>query len=175
MLSGEGPAALAIAYEQGRIILMRDDKDDDPYAVDTSMILKKISWNPTGTILAAAGSSLEFEEKRGIVKFFDDKGNHLRNLKIPNYETVTDLSWDGSGLRIAVAAGSNVYCALIRPNYKWCYLSNGTLVFAFQKSDRVEFCVVFWDTKTDEKYMKYVKDLVAIRGAGDFCSIFSKK
>jgi hypothetical protein len=34
--------------------------------------------------------------------------------------------------------------------------------------------VVFWDTKTDEKYMKYVKDLADIKGEGEFCTIFSK-
>jgi hypothetical protein len=37
---------------------MKNDKDDDPIAVDTSMALTKVKWNPTGTILAAAGSSL---------------------------------------------------------------------------------------------------------------------
>jgi WD repeat-containing protein 35 len=97
----------------------------------------------------------------------------LKNLRIPNAETVNDITWEGSGLRIAIAAGSSIYCAAVRPNYKWCYLSNGTLVFAYQKTDRVEFCVVFWDTKTDEKYMKYVKELTEIKGEGEYCAIFS--
>ena len=164
MLSDDGPVGLCIAYEQGRMILMKNDKDDDPIAVDTSMVLSKIKWNPSGTIIAVAGCSLDYEQKKAIVKFFDGKGNHLKNLRVPNAETVTDISWEGTGLRVAIAAGYNVFCAAIRPNYKWCYLSNGTLVFAFQKSDRVEFCLVFWDTKTDEKYMKYVKDLSDIKG-----------
>ena len=43
-------------------------------------------------------------------------------------------------------------------------MSNGTIVFAYQKSDRVDFCVVFWDTKNDEKSMKYIKDLTEIKG-----------
>jgi len=47
------------------------------------------------------------------------------------------------------------------------------LVFAYQKTDRVEFCVVFWDSKSDEKYMKYVKDLTEIKGEGEYCAIFS--
>jgi WD repeat-containing protein 35 len=33
---------------------------------------------------------------------------------------------------------------------------------------------VFWDTKTDEKYMKYVKELIDIKGEGEYCAIFSK-
>ena len=137
MYSDDSPVGLCIAYQQGRLIMMKNNKDDDPIAVDTSMVLTKIKWNPTGTIVAVAGCSLEYEEKRAVVKFFDNKGNHLKNLRVPNAETVTDISWEGSGLRLAIAAGSNIYCAAIRPNYKWCYLSNGTLVFAFQKSDRV--------------------------------------
>ncbi len=98
------------------------------------------------------------------MKFFDNKGNHLRNLKVPNCESVVDISWEGSGLRLSIGAGSNIYCAAIKPNYKWCYLSNGTIVFGYQKSDRIDFCIVFWETKTDKRYFKYVKDLSEIRG-----------
>jgi WD repeat-containing protein 35 len=49
---------LCIAYQQGRLILMKNDKDEDPIAVDTSMILSKVRWNPTGTMIAVAGCSL---------------------------------------------------------------------------------------------------------------------
>ena len=48
------------------------------------MLLTKVKWNPSGTMIAVAGCSLEYEEKRGVVKFFDSKGNHLKNLRIPN-------------------------------------------------------------------------------------------
>lgn len=58
MLNDDSPVGLCVAYEQGRMILMRNDKDDDPIAVDTSMILSKVKWNPTGTIIAVAGCSL---------------------------------------------------------------------------------------------------------------------
>lgn len=93
MYSEEAPVGLAIAYQQGRLILMRNDKDEDPIAVDTSMVLNRIKWNPSGTMLAIAGCSLEYEEKRAVVKFFDSKGNHLKNLRIPNAETVNDICW----------------------------------------------------------------------------------
>lgn len=58
MLSDDAPVGLCVAYQQGRMILMKNDKDDDPIAVDTSMIMNKIKWNPTGTIMAVAGCSL---------------------------------------------------------------------------------------------------------------------
>lgn len=58
MYSEDSPISLCIAYQQGRLIMMKNDKDEDPIAVDTSMVLSKIKWNPTGTIVAVAGCSL---------------------------------------------------------------------------------------------------------------------
>ena len=116
---------------------MKNNQDESSIAVDTTMVVSKIKWNPSGTIIAIGGFSLEYEEKKAMVKFFDPRGNHLKNLKIPNCETISDICWEGSGLKVAVAAGSSVFCASIRTNYKWCYLSNRTLVIAFQKSDRM--------------------------------------
>ena len=60
MFSDDSPVGLCIAYQQGRLILMKNDKDDDPIAVDTSMLLTKIKWNPSGTTIAVAGNSLEY-------------------------------------------------------------------------------------------------------------------
>ena len=84
MYSEDAPVGLCIAYQQGRLILIKNDKDEDPIAVDTSMLLNKVKWNPGGTMIAVGGCSLEYEEKRAVVKFFDSKGNHLKNLRIPN-------------------------------------------------------------------------------------------
>ena len=78
------------------------------------------------------------------------------------------MSWEGSGLRIALAVDSNIYLANIRQDYKWAYFS-GTLVYAYSKPDRNEYCVAFWDTKTGEKYTKYVKKLISIVAHGDYC------
>jgi WD repeat-containing protein 35 len=43
------------------------------------------------------------------------------------------------------------------------------LVYAFTKPEKAEACVIFWDTKTNERYAKYVKRLVAIRACGEYC------
>lgn len=41
---------------------------------------------------------------------------------------------------------SFVYFANVRPDYKWGYFCN-TMVYAFNRPDRTEHCVMFWDTK----------------------------
>lgn len=48
------------------------------------------------------------------------------------------------------------------------------MVYAYTRPDRPEYCVVFWDTKNNEKYVKYVKSLISITTCGDFCILATK-
>ena len=43
--------------------------------------------------------------------------------------------------------------ALVGTDRLFRYFGN-TLVYSYKKPDRKEHCVVFWDTKTDERYTK---------------------
>lgn len=56
---------------------------------------------------------------------------------------------------------------------QWGYCSN-TVVYAYTRPDRPEHCVVFWDTKNNEKHVKYVKGLMSITTCGDFCILATK-
>lgn len=116
----------------------------------------------------------ENNESKGIVQFFNNQGMHLRTLKIPTNEKVVGCSWEGNSLRLAMVVGSSIYFANIKSDYKWGYMSNESLVFAYQKADRIDFCVIFWDIKTDTKIIKYVKNLLAIRTCGEFCILITK-
>ena len=49
-----------------------------------------------------------------------------------------------------LAVDAYIYFANIRPDYRWGFFSN-TLVYSFNKPDRQELGVVFWDTHTDER------------------------
>ena len=49
-----------------------------------------------------------------------------------------------------LAVDSYVYFANVRPDYKWASFGD-TVVYAFTRPDRMEQCVVFWNTKTDER------------------------
>ena len=102
-----------------------------------------------------------------MVQFYSPFGQHLRTLRVPG-TSINALSWEGSGLRIALAVDSYIYFANIRPDYKWGYFGN-TLVYGFNKPDKAEACVIFWDTVTNERYAKYVKRLIAIRACGEYC------
>ncbi|KAM6081426.1 WD repeat-containing protein 35 isoform 1-T1 [Chlamydotis macqueenii] len=165
---------LAVCYDNGRCQIMRDENDHNPVLIDTGMNVVCIQWNHCGSVLAVAGSLKAASQDKdvNIVQFYTPFGEHLRTLKVPGKQ-VSALSWEGSGLKIALAVDSYIYFANIRPDYKWGYCSN-TVVYAYTRPDRPEYCVVFWDTKNNEKYVKYVKSLISITTHGDFCVLATK-
>ena len=162
--------SLAIVFDNGRIQIGRDELDDAPVLIDTGMIVTAARWNHNGHILAIAGTKQAADSKdTAHVQFYTPQGKHLRTLKVPGAgDGVRSLTWEGGGLRLALAVDSFIYFANLRSDYAWGYFGR-TLVYAFQKLDRVEQCVVFWDVTTDEKQVKYVKSLLSIKAAGDHC------
>ncbi|NXA51529.1 WDR35 protein, partial [Nothocercus julius] len=169
-----GCPCLAVCYDNGRCQIMRDENDQNPVLIDTGMNVVCIQWNHCGSVLAVAGSLKATSQDKdvNIVQFYTPFGEHLRTLKVPGKQ-MSALSWEGSGLKIALAVDSYIYFANIRPDYKWGYCSN-TVVYAYTRPDRPEYCVVFWDTKNNEKYVKYVKSLISITTYGDFCVLATK-
>nr|XP_006001165.1 PREDICTED: WD repeat-containing protein 35 isoform X1 [Latimeria chalumnae] len=165
---------LAICFDNGRNQIMRHENDENPVLIDTGMNVVGIQWNHCGSVLAVAGSQKTDTQDKdlNVVQFYNPFGEHLRTLKLPGKQ-VAAVSWEGRGLRIALAVDSFIYFANIRPDYKWGYCSN-TVVYAHTRPDRPEYCVVFWDTKNNEKYIKFVKSLISITTCGDFCILATK-
>lgn len=165
---------LAICFDNGRMQIMKNEMDETPVLVDTGMTVFRIEWNTMGSILAIAGTQRVAQQDRevNVIQFYTPFGEHLRTLKVPGKQ-LTACSWEGGGLRIALAVDSFIYFANIRPDYKWGYLAN-TVVYAFTKPDRIEHCVVFWDTKNQERYLKYVRNLMSITACGDHCILATK-
>lgn len=165
---------LAICFDIGRMQIMRHELDESPVLIDTSMAVVNIQWNNCGAVLAVAGiqKAIGQDKDINVVQFYTPFGEHLRTLKVPGKQ-ITEACFEGGGLRIALAVDSFIYFANIRPNYKWGYLSN-TVVYAFNKPERQEHCVVFWDTKNGEKYVKYVRNLLSITASGDHCVLATR-
>ncbi|KAB5582180.1 hypothetical protein PHYPO_G00184200 [Pangasianodon hypophthalmus] len=165
---------LAICYDNGRCQVMRYENDDNPVIIDTLMNVASIQWNHSGNVLAIAGSLRNpgGDKDVNVLNFYTPFGEHLRTLKVPGKQ-VTAVSWEGGGLRIGLAVDSYIYFANIRPDYKWGYCLN-TVVYAYTRPDRMEYSVVFWDTKNNEKFVKYVKSLMSVTTCGDFCILATK-
>ena len=154
---------------------MRRLDDPKPYLVDTGMFIKCVKWNPNGNVFAVCGSISENgSEARGVVQFYSSRGHHLRSLRVPGQSgMVNSLAWEGFGLRIVLAIDSNILFANIQPEYLWSYF-NDTVVFAYRKPERNDMCIIFWNTKINEKSVKYMKSLIHIKACGDYCVLVSK-
>eukprot|EP00826_Nyctotherus_ovalis_P057465 TRINITY_DN7856_c0_g3_i1.p2 TRINITY_DN7856_c0_g3~~TRINITY_DN7856_c0_g3_i1.p2 ORF type:complete len:489 (+),score=145.12 TRINITY_DN7856_c0_g3_i1:154-1620(+) len=157
---------LCIAFRNGRVQLMKSENDNSPIVLDTKLKNQLVRWSPLGNTLAIAGV-VEDPEKRTEIQFFTPFGIHLRTLKVPG--VVRAMSWEQFGQRLAVTVDSALLFANIQPLYHWTYFNN-TLVYSFPKADR-DLCITFWDVDIDEKYLKYIKNLIAIKSAGEYCII----
>uniref|UniRef100_F6XLP3 WD repeat domain 35 n=1 Tax=Monodelphis domestica TaxID=13616 RepID=F6XLP3_MONDO len=149
---------ICIVYEDGAVIVGSVDGKEGP------------SWPPSQGPELPGVPQLAFGT--GAAVWGRTRTSHLRTLKVPGKQ-MSALSWEGGGLKIGLAVDSFIYFANIRPDYKWGYCSN-TVVYAYTRPDRPEYCVVFWDTKNNEKYVKYVKSLISITTCGDFCILATK-
>ena len=98
----------------------------------------------------------------------------MRSLRVPGLSgVVNSIAWEGYGHRIVLAIDSNVLFANIQPDYMWSYF-NDTIVFAYRKPERNDMCITFWNTKINEKSIKYMKSLVHVKAFGDYCVLISK-
>jgi len=104
---------------------MKNLTDDGPFLVDTGMLIKAVKWSPNGNVLGVAGSLIDGPEgNKGTVQFYNAHGVHLRSLRVPSYTgIVNSVSWEGYGLRIALAVDTNILFANIQPDYLWAYFS----------------------------------------------------
>jgi WD repeat-containing protein 35 len=180
--NNEAPT-LAIAFENGRIQLMKYECDDAPIIIDVELKLTCICWNSNGTILAVTGRiENESDNKRNFVKFYNQFGEIVQTLKIPGKD-IYSCSWEKESLRIALAVDSYIFFANIRPDYKWCYFAS-TIVYAInninQNSEEQIAAngymntVVFWHIPSNTKHIKSVRNLLQISSCGHYCIIATK-
>lgn len=160
--------ALCLAYQSGMLQMMKDEQDDYPIVLNTGVQIECVRWNPNGNILAVSGIIHDGQAKRAVVNFYSNIGDHLRTLRVPSDSgVITSLSWEGFGLRMCLAVDSAIIFANIQPNYLWAYFNN-TLVFSFQKPEKNDMVIVFWDSVVNEKHIRTMKGLKHIKAAGEY-------
>ncbi|CAM9614606.1 unnamed protein product, partial [Ectocarpus sp. 12 AP-2014] len=170
---------LCIALDGGFVQLSRGvDDNSAPLVVDAHMIIRQAihacaRWNTNGTVLALSGVATAHLSKSGqsrelsVVKLYSPYGVPLRTLKVPG-NGISSMAWEGGGLRIALAVDAYIYFANIRPDYAWASTAGGeVLAYAYQKADRMDTQVCFWDLKAGERRVKPHRNLKLICGGGE--------
>ncbi|XP_014602693.1 PREDICTED: WD repeat-containing protein 35 [Polistes canadensis] len=167
---------LAICYQSGKILLIKDTNDDNPVVIETGMTTAWCCWNCHGSILAVTGMMpfLTNGETKDVnaIQFYTQFGEHIRTLKIPGRE-VTACAWEGGSLRVALSVDSHIYFANIRPDYKWTYFSN-TVVFTNEKISKDGICITFWNTSNNTCCTKFVRTLISIASCEEHCVLAVK-
>lgn len=171
--------SLAVAFEDGTVQLARSDDDQNPIIFHSDLQLRSCKWNPSGTVLALSGNTVPPQnsphdpnfKSLTMLKFYSRYGVLLRAMRIPG-EDIASLTWEGSGLRIALAVDSFIYFANVRPAYTWCYFLN-TVAYCYQ---RREPTVQFWNLTTGEMHPKPIPGGVHfLLACGDNCVIVTSE
>ncbi|CAM9229531.1 unnamed protein product [Laminaria digitata] len=173
---------LCLALEGGTVQTSRGVEDAAPVVTNTHMTIRqarqgRARWNTNGTVLAISGSARAQLNKSGqsrdlsVVKLYSPYGAVLRTLKVPG-NGISSMAWEGGGLRIALAVDAYIYFANIRPDYAWTSTARGgVLVYAYQKPDKADTQVCFWDIKAGERRVKQHRNLKLICGGGEHVCI----
>eukprot|EP00761_Pharyngomonas_kirbyi_P009989 gb/GECH01010007.1/.p1 GENE.gb/GECH01010007.1/~~gb/GECH01010007.1/.p1 ORF type:complete len:877 (+),score=173.67 gb/GECH01010007.1/:1-2631(+) len=165
--------SLAICYSNGKCQIMRSEHDTEPHLIDSELDVSCISWNPFGTVLAIAGKNKFAQDvSDNFVQFYSHKGEHLTSMKVGRSE-ITGVSWEGTGLRLALAINSAIYFANVRPDYKWAYLPK-TLIYSYEKPERMNDVVTFWNFKTGEKHSNTLNNVVHVLAKDEYSALISK-
>jgi WD repeat-containing protein 35 len=177
------PSTLCIAFENGKVQISRGDDDSTAELIDTDLTtVEYVRWSTKGHTLAVVGTQSSMDRSQqstkggdkgmqtvNVVKFYDNYGRFIRNIKIPG-EQIREVSWEGGDLRLALAVDSFIYFANIRHRYMWTYFLN-TVTYAYPRPEKREHTVMFWDQLTQETYVKSVPNLKFLTSAGDVCAI----
>lgn len=176
------PNTLCIAFENGKVQISRGDDDSSAELIDTELsTVEYVRWSTKGHTLAVVGTQRSAERGQSskggekgaqtvnVVKFYDNYGRFIRNIKIPG-EQIREVSWEGGDLRLALAVDSFIYFANIRHRYLWTSFLN-TVVYAYPRPEKREHTVMYWDLVTQETYVKSVPNLKFLVSAGDLCAI----
>lgn len=168
--------SMFICYEDGKVQIMRNEVDDTPVLIDTSMTATDCQWNHNGTLMAVAGSfsaSQTGDKDVNAVMFYTPFGDHVRTLKVPG-RALASVAWEGRSLRLSLAVDSFIYFANIRPDYKWCYFQN-TVVYTYLSPGKADYNIIFWDVKNNEKYHKPSPIVLGMGAADEHCCILVRK
>ncbi|KAF1763427.1 hypothetical protein GCK72_011693 [Caenorhabditis remanei] len=164
-----------VAYQRGILQLMRSIQDPEPVVVRLPNVkITGAKWSPNGAFIAISGTDLDKEEPRhSHIHFLSAYGHKIGFFQ--HFETrITGICWEGTGLRMSIAADGNLFIGHVRPEFKWGALVDA-IVYVFQREELSQYTVMFYDHKTDEKHPKTVTYFENMAFFHDHCVIVSRQ
>ncbi|CAD6193079.1 unnamed protein product [Caenorhabditis auriculariae] len=165
-----------VAYAHGVMQLMKVENDQSPIIVRfPNFKITCARWAPNGSFIAVTGFQTDMpQNEQAVVHIVSAYGKMISFLRVKETKSLTGVAWDPSGLRIAVTTDSNVYFGNIRPQYKWGYCGH-TVIYVYEREDRNEFAVVFYETKLEEVFTKSVTKFEQIACHESYCILVNQQ
>ncbi|RCN35491.1 WD domain, G-beta repeat protein [Ancylostoma caninum] len=166
---------LLIAYAHGVVQLMRNENDSSPIVARFPQLTVTCArWCPNGNFFAVTGQQLDMPtQESSVVHVVTAYGVKLSSLQM-HCSSLTGCSWDPTGVKLALCAENLIWFANVRPRYKWGYCGH-TVVYSFERVDRGDYRVVFYESKLDESYSKPVRQLEQLATGQDYCIIANRQ
>ncbi|KIH62588.1 hypothetical protein ANCDUO_07129 [Ancylostoma duodenale] len=166
---------LLIAYAHGVVQLMRNENDTSPIVARFPQLTVTCArWCPNGNFFAVTGQQLDMPtQESSVVHVVTAYGVKLSSLQM-HCSSLTGCSWDPTGVKLALCAENLIWFANVRPRYKWGYCGH-TVVYSFERVDRGDYRVVFYESKLDESYSKPVRQLEQLATGRDYCIIANRQ
>lgn len=176
--------ALAIAFGDGNVQLMRNASDDSPLVFSTKMSVHQVRWSSSGCVLAITGKASKDQQTQHFLMLYSLFGKLLRTLRLPGYPE--SLCWESGDLRLALAIDSFVYFANVKPHYLFAHFAS-TLVYTFHiaasgghpgddRNNSKKFGtntggqgIMFWDLHSNNHYVRTIGHVKLLDAAGEFC------
>ncbi|WKY14128.1 hypothetical protein Q1695_000015 [Nippostrongylus brasiliensis] len=166
---------MLIAYAHGVVQLMRNENDMSPIVARFPQLTATCArWCPNGSFFAVTGQQLDMPARENcVVHIVTAFGVKLTSLQM-HCASLTGCSWDPTGVKLALSSENSLWFANVRPRYKWGYCGH-TVVYSYEKAERGDYRVVFYESKLDESYSKPVRQLEQLATSSDYCVIASRQ
>lgn len=166
---------LLIAYAHGVVQLMRNEDDMSPIVARFPQLTVTCArWCPNGNFFAVTGQQIDMPAQENcVVHVVTAFGVKLTSLQM-HCSSLTGCSWDPTGVKLALSSENLIWFANVRPRYKWGYCGH-TVVYSYEKAERGDYRVLFYESKLDESYSKPVRQLAQLATGSDYCVIANRQ
>ncbi|VDL66676.1 unnamed protein product [Nippostrongylus brasiliensis] len=154
---------MLIAYAHGVVQLMRNENDMSPIVARFPQLTATCArWCPNGSFFAVTGQQLDMPARENCVVHI------VTAFGVMHCASLTGCSWDPTGVKLRLSI------RLILQEIQWGYCGH-TVVYSYEKAERGDYRVVFYESKLDESYSKPVRQLEQLATSSDYCVIASRQ
>ncbi|OWA53083.1 WD repeat-containing protein 35 [Hypsibius exemplaris] len=164
---------LAVAFEDGKCFLLQGEDDPGPTMIQVPMMLTCIDWSADGKLLAVGGKGRKTAAKPEGTAQLMLYSSYGRQELIMRFEqkNMYGLSWNATGLRIAVIMDGLLSFLTVKRPLKFCFFEN-ILAYTCAKDDKEDALLVLFNCKTERKVTvnHYSgQGMLSLAAGPDFC------